>query len=262
MEAVGTGHDKTRFTVVLSVSASGKIGKTMVILKGRKNPPKCRIPKNMVVVTSKGGSMNETLMLRWVRECYPSVSLCSPLFSNRRSLLLMDAHGSHWHESVRENMRKMKADSLCIPARMTSFLQPLDVGLNAPFKVRLRQKWEDWMSNGVKEYTPKGMRRRPSWAAVFQWVDDAVKSLMPEMIVKAFVCCGIKARGEEVHVTQFGSRLRALLAPATESDAQAMLVGPVDDEAEENDDEDMLNMVERAQGDEESEISELSDDDD
>ena len=43
-EFVSNGHQKTRLTVVIAIYASGKFLKTLLILKGLKNEPKCTIP--------------------------------------------------------------------------------------------------------------------------------------------------------------------------------------------------------------------------
>ena len=54
VDAQHTGHDKTRFTTALCISASGRILKGYVIFKGLKKVPKCKIPKNIVVSVSMG----------------------------------------------------------------------------------------------------------------------------------------------------------------------------------------------------------------
>jgi hypothetical protein len=238
---------------VLSVSASGKIGKIMVILKGLKNPPKCPVPRNMVIATAKGGSMNEDLMLRWVKECLPSLTVGSALFRNRKYVLAMDAHGAHWHASIQSMLQQMKIETLMIPKRMTSFAQPLDVGINAPFKAKLRECWEKWIAEGEKNYTPRGMRRRPSWETVFKWVDEAAKSVTPAVISKSFICCGIVKNGEEVPVGELGSRLRALLSP----DAEGVTDELQEVESESENEDDTLRIEEREEGESNDDVSDI-----
>ena len=43
------GHEKCRFTVVITISAAGKMLKSYVIFKGLKNVPKCNVPVNIVL---------------------------------------------------------------------------------------------------------------------------------------------------------------------------------------------------------------------
>jgi hypothetical protein len=68
-EANGTGNDKTRFTVVLTVSAAGKILKTMGFLRLKK-VPKVKVPEDIFLTVSMKGSMKEELMKEWIGKCY------------------------------------------------------------------------------------------------------------------------------------------------------------------------------------------------
>ena len=49
VEGADSGHSKTRFTVVLTVAMSGKVPKTVIILKGLKKVPKVPVPKGIVL---------------------------------------------------------------------------------------------------------------------------------------------------------------------------------------------------------------------
>ncbi|RWR99335.1 uncharacterized protein B4U79_05366, partial [Dinothrombium tinctorium] len=95
IEATHTGNTRTRFTVVLSVSASGKVLKTMVILKGLKKIPNCNIPKNLAIKVSMGGTMNESHMIEWVNSCFKNRG---NIFATAKSILFMDEFGSHKKE--------------------------------------------------------------------------------------------------------------------------------------------------------------------
>lgn len=201
--------------------------------------------------------MNENLMLRWVNECLPSLTMGSALFRNRKYLLTMDAHGAHWHESVQSKLQQVKVETLMIPKRMTSFAQPLDVGINAPFKAKLRESWEKWIAEGEKNYTPRGMRRRPSWETVFKWVDEAAKSITPAVISRSFTCCGIVENGGEVPVEELGSRLRALLSP----DLEGVTEEPQEAESESDNEDDVVRIVEREEDESDDDVSEIESND-
>ncbi|CAI9728995.1 Hypothetical predicted protein [Octopus vulgaris] len=57
VDASHCGATKARFTAVLRVNAAGKVLKTMIILKGLKNVPKIKVPKNIYLTVSNGLSI-------------------------------------------------------------------------------------------------------------------------------------------------------------------------------------------------------------
>jgi hypothetical protein len=76
-------------------------------------------------------------------------------------------------------------------------LQPLDIGVNSPFKGALRYESQKWMSQGLKEFASKWYRRRPNWETVLGIVSKAVL-VMKETIILSFECCGIAAKNNEL----------------------------------------------------------------
>ena len=157
VDGMTTGHEKCRFTVVITTSGAGKMLKSYVILRGLKNIPKCDVPSNIILTVSQGGSMKEDLMLDYCRRV---MRARGSFLCNEESLLLLDTHGSHTQESVKKEMEAMNVKLKFIPAKTTCYLQPLDVGVNAPFKAFLRAEWNKWYEHGPKEFTKKGYRNR------------------------------------------------------------------------------------------------------
>ncbi len=210
VDAANTGNDKSWFTVVLCSSADGRMLKTLVILKGLKNVPKCSIPANIYLCVSQGGSMTEDVMKIWITNCFQNRG---PYMANQPGLLFMDHHKSHLADSVIERLKNLNVKVKPIPPKMTSFLQPLDVsgGPNGVFKRNLRHQWQDWFENGPKEYTPKGNRRRPSYGAILQMVSDAVAALGETIIKQSFELCSITALAASQPVSYLNARLRGIL---------------------------------------------------
>lgn len=220
-EANGTGHDKTRFTVVLTVSAAGKILKTMVILKGLKKVPKVKVPEDIFLTVSMKGSMKEELMKEWIGKCY---NRRGPFFSTSKSLLIMDNYGTHKKESVLAILNKLNTVVKFIPANTTNYLQPLDVAVNSSFKAALKAEFENWMSSGQKEFTPKGYRKKPNWETVLKFVADALKAIKKESIMKGFESCGIAPKGLRVEYEKLNSKLRSVLMGVSVEDSDIKAV--------------------------------------
>lgn len=98
--------------------------------------------------------MNKKLMLRWISDC---LAPSRGIFNRSKGVLIADEHGAHKHQSVKDSAARLKMDMVFIPPKMTSYSQPLDVGVNAPFKCKLKSQWEDWMSAAPAEFTSMGM---------------------------------------------------------------------------------------------------------
>ena len=54
IDGMSTGHEKCRFTVVITISAAGNMLKSCFIFKGLKNVPNCSVPAKIVV--NEGGA--------------------------------------------------------------------------------------------------------------------------------------------------------------------------------------------------------------
>lgn len=209
VDSIDTGHGKTRFTTVLCVGMGGQMTKAMIILKGLKNLPKVKVPKNIHLATSMSGSMNETLMHQWIDRVFCGrgpFSLCA------KSLLFMDQFGSHKHDSVLQKLKAMKTEVLFIPTGTTSYFQPLDVAVNASFKSALREQWEYWLSEGEHQFTPKGNRKRPSWQQIVNFVSASIEKLDKSSFKRAFECCGVGERGQQLQENILNHRLSQILA--------------------------------------------------
>jgi len=50
--------------------------------------------------------------------------------------------------SVVNKIQSMGIDVAHIPAGCTCLCQPIDIGINKPIKTRLREKWEQWTTEG------------------------------------------------------------------------------------------------------------------
>ena len=149
-----TGHDKGRFTVVLSAMADGRKLKPYVVFKGVRAIPEMNT-NGVVVALSKNGWMNEELTKDWVKRVWGSLNF-------GRRLLMWDAYKCHITLEVRSYVnRHTNTDVSVIPGGLTSHLQPANVSWNKPFKTAYKEKYRQWMATGSKTYTAAGNVRPP-----------------------------------------------------------------------------------------------------
>lgn len=198
-----TGHDKGRFTVVISAMADGRKLKPYVVFKGvRPVAELAKIP-GVVVAYSKNGWMNEELTKDWLTRAWGSLS-----FSQR--LLVWDAYKCHITDAVTSHARRTtKTDVSIIPGGLTGYLQPADVSWNKPFKQAYKALYNEWMATGEKSYTAAGNVRAPDKALCLKWVREAWSSVTTEVVIKSFRVCGISVSTDgsqdgEIHCVKEG----------------------------------------------------------
>ena len=111
------------------------------------------LPPNIEITVSDGGSMNADVIRKWITSCF---SVHGNYFASTKSLLLWDSYGTHTRSDTVELLKqKCNTVAVVIPPRTTSYLQPLDVSVNFPFKNALRSAWLEWLQNGPKDVTAK-----------------------------------------------------------------------------------------------------------
>lgn len=182
-----TGHERNNFTVVLGCAASGLKLKPMVIFK-RVTMPRVKFPDGIVVVVNKKGWMNTDVMKTWISKCYRTRQ---GSFFQKNSLLIMDAMTSHLGEEVKKTVNAAGGHIAIIPGGLTSKLQPLDIAVNRPFKVFIREEWAKWMIRGTHTFTATGRQRRAGYDEICKWILSSWQRVKVSTIVNSFVKSGI-----------------------------------------------------------------------
>lgn len=225
-----TGHEKLRFTVVLTIMSDGKKLAPMVIFKNLVKAPKGNFPKDMVITATKGGSMTADLMQVYREKIWGKRgrSLFRP-----PSLLVMDSHRSHMVEQVVQAFKKeSRTECVFVPGGMTPILQPLDVYVNKSFKSLLKAQWREWMRSGEEKKTKSGKRQRASYEQVCAWVQSAWDDVKVEVISNSFAGCGlVSPRDQEA----FHSALKTLVEEKTVTEEQSGITDDEEDIIEEAD---------------------------
>lgn len=116
-------------------------------------------------------------------------------FNNNRSeaptMLVYDSFRGHLEESIKKRFHDSNVDLAVIPGGLTSICQPLDVGINKPFKDNLRKEWHLWMAGGGAGKTAAGNLKRAKYGDVCNWVKRSWDSISNEIIINSFVSCNI-----------------------------------------------------------------------
>ena len=122
--------------------------------------------------------MDKAGMKLWVEKVWQSRS---GGLLRKKSLLVWDSFQAHLVDSVKRTVRQTNTNIAVITGGLTNVLQPLDVSLNKPFKDCLCERWNNWMIEGQKSFTPAGNMRAASLPTVCSWVLDAWRSLPAEL---------------------------------------------------------------------------------
>ena len=104
---------------------------------------------------SSNGWMNDDLAKVWLNNVLGIL-----VFSCR--LLVWDSFRCHTSEETKLIIKNLKLNQAIIPSGCTSIIQAPDECWNAPFKARMRKKWDTWMTSGGRTFTKGGNMRAPT----------------------------------------------------------------------------------------------------
>lgn len=183
-----TGHEKSRFTVMLGCTADGGKLPPYLVFKRKTMPKNMVFPSGVHIRVHPKGWMEEKSMKDWISNVWDRRpgALLQP-----KSMLVLDAFRCHTMPSIKEKLAGGNTNLVIIPGGLTRVLQPLDVSINKPMKDALRIKWNDWLSNGKHSFTTGGNMRAPTLVEIALWIRDAWNDLSPAIIRRAFLKCCI-----------------------------------------------------------------------
>jgi hypothetical protein len=175
--------DTKRVTCALTVTASGRILTPFLIFKGS---PKGRIVKKelpnfnkeCIYACQENAWMDEEIMLLWVEKVLkPYVAMCP---DGIVPLIFMDSFRCHMMANIVKACQDLGVQVEHIPGGCTYLCQPVDIGVNKPFKTQMRNLWENWM---IDYGLTTGITKAPERADIAEWVAQA-KDLLTEQIVR------------------------------------------------------------------------------
>jgi DDE superfamily endonuclease/Tc5 transposase DNA-binding domain/CENP-B N-terminal DNA-binding domain len=181
-----TGRDKQRITIVLGIDLLNNIKiNPLLIFKGKTKRCLYNIPLSNSY--ELGYQQNS-----W---CYEKqfINFLSFLPKDKKILLLYDNFKGHKTKAVNDYIKKELplVKVLLLPPNTTSILQPLDVGINKPFKAYIKKKYMEWIIQYVNDYKiiPKLIMKERKKLLV-TWVSESWKNINDTMIKKSFEECG------------------------------------------------------------------------
>ena len=141
-----TGHEKLRFTAVLTagISVTGNEVKAvklppMIIFKNFVKPPPEHFPPGVVVQSTKGGTATGELMANsYTNDLWRKRP--GAFFQQPKSLLIMDSARADTTNEAAEALDGTNTKVEIIDGGMTPLLQFIDTRVNKPFKDHLREK--------------------------------------------------------------------------------------------------------------------------
>ena len=100
-------------------------------------------------------------------------------------VLLIDQAPSHKCTQTKETLANLGIQLELIPAGTTSLVQPVDVGINKPFKDRLRNEWWKWVVANATLENPMPRATRRDMAS---WIDKAWSDIPAEIVRNSWRC--------------------------------------------------------------------------
>ena len=145
--------------------------------------------------------------------------------------------------SVRKDLKEMNVDSVIIAGGCTKYIQAPDVYWNKPFKTTMTELYDQWLSEGVHQFTKGGIMEFPSRKGILNGYLMPGLNRQKKNIKKLFTCCGLNVANDgteddffhclkkgqtcEVERQKLNSQLSILVE---ESDAINLFISPFDEE--------------------------------
>ena len=130
-------------------------------------------PEGMIYACQDNAWMDERVMLMWVEMVLKPYVDTAP--QNVVPLLFLDSYCCHMMNLVVNVIQDLGVEVEHIPGGCTSLCQPVDIGINKPFKGFLHKAWEKWMIDEVIRCgitSPLTRELIAKWAA---YVKDQIK---------------------------------------------------------------------------------------
>lgn len=163
----------------------------ILIIIPRKFPLKhFECPKNVVIVYKQKSKTFDSAIMN--NHFVPKVILP---YMYRRGLdkinLHLDNSPVHKRSDLLNKFSYHNIEPSFFPARMTSLLQPADVGWFRSLKTQYQNKWQNWFITSEKAFTKQHNLKSPGYARVINWISQIWTDFDPSIIKNSFKITGI-----------------------------------------------------------------------
>ena len=203
-------NEREWITNLTYVNAVGEHIPRFYIFRGK------RLRSNYVIHCEDGAAMamqtkawmTATLFSHWISHFVQCLERKRGISQDRRHLLILDGHNSHVTLEVVQKCREVGLDLLTLPSHTSHRLQPLDVGVFAPFKRYFKRYRDAWSVNN------KG--KGASKQTLAMWVSKALeRALTTENITAGFRTTGIFPLNSEAVNAHMGPARQFASLPST-----------------------------------------------
>lgn len=188
VSAKDSGSNSKQCTVVVCVAADGTKLPLFFIFKAT---PGKRVEKELEeqgilgCVQKKGWFDSRVAKIWFNKVMVPYMADC-----RGSSLLLIDQFSVHLTSEFTNLAYELGMDVDYIPAGYTCVLQPVDVGVNAPFKAKIRQYHHEWCIEHYRGMCDDDRVPVPNRNDIVKWCTDSFSNIDPESIKKVFLSIG------------------------------------------------------------------------
>ena len=172
-------------TVTLMIGADGSKFPATILFKGAKKTgvlsdkimQKLVIPKNVRVYSTARGWWTAVFDRKWLPDYIKK--------NYRGGCLIRDQATVHCNVASRFFLEDNGVEQIFIPTGLTGTYQPLDVGVNYPFKCSLKKSYHEWRDERTK-VTKKGYLKKPDRQDFINFVSSAWEKITVSTVQNAF----------------------------------------------------------------------------
>ena len=105
----------------------------------------------------------------------------------KRALLLVDGYEGHMSKEIEAKLQNEKIDLKRFPSWTTSYLQPMDLSVNGPFKMNYSQHWDEYQYKLTEETLTKMSNfKAPSREDKILWISKFGEKFLKTTVEKGF----------------------------------------------------------------------------